>query len=199
MARLFRAWSIIDEYLNQDQVKFNWFVVGRPSPVIPYEELIENYDQDREEIWYDQMWVNEFFTEAEVEELRDYLQRSHEVDVQVEEVQLPVRTGGLSYGLLLISGQSNFYTLADEEGYKLSISVLGHYDLKKDTSSNLLSYEELQTGTKLLEKVFANLDISMPDQNKVFALLNEIYEETGLYVNEKKAKTKSRINSTMNN
>ncbi|PKM78055.1 MAG: hypothetical protein CVU90_04900 [Firmicutes bacterium HGW-Firmicutes-15] len=199
MMQLFRAWSVIDGYLGQDQVKFNWFVVGRSNPVVPYEELIENYDENRDEACYDQMLVNEFFTEAEVVELRDYLLISHEIELQVEEVLLPVRAGGLSYGLLLISGQSRFYTLADEEGYKLSISVLGHFDLEEEKSFNLLSYEDLQIGAKFLERVFTNLNISVLEQNELITLLNKIYKETGFYVQQIKKKSKSMNSITMNN
>ncbi|MEN6459865.1 MAG: hypothetical protein ABFC94_00650 [Syntrophomonas sp.] len=184
MTRLFRAWSVIDGCLGQAQVKFNWFVVGRSTPVLPYEELIENYDENQDEVCYDQMWVNEFFTEAEVEELRAYLLKSHETAVHVEEVLLPVRAGGLSYGLLLINGQSHFYTLADEQGYNLSVSVLGHYDLEEKKSSNILSNEDLQFGAKFLERVFTNLNIAGLEQNEQIALLNKIYEETGLYVQQ---------------
>ncbi len=198
MTRLFRAWSIKDGYLGQEQVKFSWFVVGRSLPVFPYEELIEYYDENRDEVCYDQMWVNEFFSAAEVEELRNYLLNSHEMEIHVEEVSLPVRAGGLSYGLLLISGQSSFYPLADEEGYNLSISVLGHYDLKKDKSINLLSNEDLQIGAEFLAKVFAQLNIAMPEQNELNMLLNKIYEE-GFWVQQNKKKSKGTNNTNLNN
>lgn len=187
MTRLFRAWSVINDYLGQDQVKFNWFVAGRSIPVLPYEELIEDYDKDQDDACYDQMLVNEFFTEAEAAELRDYLWKSNAIEVQLEEVSLPVRSGGLSYELLLISGQSRFYMLADEKGYNLSVSVLGHYDLEEEPS-HLLSDEDLQLGAEFLEKVFTDLNIAELDQNEQAALLNKIYKETGLYV--KKSKTK---------
>jgi hypothetical protein len=194
MARLYRAWSVVDGCLGQDQVKFNWFVVGRSIPVFPYEELIDNYDENQDEACYDQMWVNEFFTEAEIEDLRDYLRTSHKVELQVEEVLLPVRAGGLSYGLRLISGQSRFYTLADEEGYKLSISVLGQYDLEAEKSSHHLSDKNLQIGTEFLRQVFTNLNLSLLDDNELITLLNKIYEDTGLCVQqEKKSKTMNSI------
>jgi hypothetical protein len=128
MTRLFRAWSIVENFMDQDQVKFNWFVVGRTEPVAPYEELVENYDENDEESVYDRLLVDEFFTAPEVEELRGYLQRIHKLQIEVEEISLPVRSGGLSYELLLISGKKNFYTLADEDGYNLSVAILGHFD-----------------------------------------------------------------------
>ncbi|MEN6324985.1 MAG: hypothetical protein ABFD18_02065 [Syntrophomonas sp.] len=193
MTRLFRAWSVINEYLGQDQVKFNWFVAGRSIPILPYGELIEDYDNNQDDACYDQMLVNEFFTEAEVAELRDYLWKTHEIEVEVEEVSLPVRSGGLSYELLLISGQSRFYMLADEQGYNLSVSVLGHYDLE-EVLSNCLSDEDLQLGAEFLERVFTNLNISELNQNELIALLNKIYKDTGLCVKQYKTKSESMKN-----
>lgn len=184
MARLYRAWSVIDECMGQDQVKFSWFVVGRTIPVFPYDELIENYDENQDEVSYDQMWVNEFFTEDEAAELREYLLNSHDIALQVEEVSLPVRSGGLSYGLLLISGQSSFYTLADEQGYNLSVSVLGHYNLQAEQTSHLLSAEDQQMGSEFLERVLTHLNISEVNRSELINILNKIYAETGLCVQQ---------------
>jgi hypothetical protein len=92
--------------------------------------LVENYDENGENGGYDRLLVDEFLTAEEVEELRGYLQKVHNVDIEAEEVLLPVRSGGLSFELLLISGQKNFYTLADEDDYNLSVAILGHYDKK---------------------------------------------------------------------
>lgn len=198
MVRLFRAWSVLDEFLGQDQVIFNWFVAGRPAPILPYEELIDNFDEGQEESWYDKMLVNELLTEAEVEELREYLLDTHKVEIQVEEVMLPVQAGGLSYGLLLISGEKGFYTLAEEEEYKLSVSILGHYELDEKNLPGLLSYEELQLGISFLTKVFESLDISI-EQNEQIALLNKIYEETGLLVRKDKKKAERMSVRKLNN
>ncbi|MDD2585872.1 MAG: hypothetical protein PHT79_07235 [Syntrophomonadaceae bacterium] len=132
MVRLFKAWSIVDNFYEKDQVLLNWFVVGRQTPIAPYEELVDNYDENEDEVWCDHLLVNEFFTEPEIEGLRDYLLEFHELEVRVEEVSLPVCSGGLSYSLLLINGAKDFYPLADEKEYKLDISVLGHFDLEEE-------------------------------------------------------------------
>ena len=188
MARLFRAWSVVDNYNGQDQVMFNWFVVGRKIPVDSYEKLIDNYDEKDDEAWCDQLLVNEFFTEAEIEELKDYLLNYHQVEVQVKKVSLPIRSGGLSYGLQLINGANGFYTLADEDGYNLSVSVLGHFNVEEQDSSNLLAYEDLQKGLDFVNIVFNNLNISWSEQNDLPTLLNKIYKETGFCVQQKNKK-----------
>lgn len=198
MARLFRAWSILDKFMGQDQVIFNWFVVGRQKPVVPYDKLIENYDENEEEAWYDQLLVNEFLTLDEAGELKEYLRKNHNLEIHLEEVSLPVRSGGLSYGLLLISGQKGFYTLADEEGYKLSVSILGHFDIDENKLSGYLSYEDTQTGVRFIEELFKKLNISGFEQNDVIAALNKIYDETGWCVQMDTRKA-DRMNSRINN
>lgn len=182
MVRLFRAWSVIDEILGHNQVTFNWFVAGRPTPIIPYEELIEDFDENDEEACYDKMLVNELLTEAEVEELRAYLLSSHKLEIQVEEVSLPIRAGGLSYGLLLISGERGFYSLADEEEYKLSVSILGHFKLEEDKLSDFLSDEDIRNGTSYLKKVFQNLNIAELEEIQLIDVVKKIYTETGYCV-----------------
>jgi len=198
MVRLFRAWSLLDEFMGHDQVMFNWFVAGRPVPIVPYEELIEDFDEDQEEVGYDKMLANELLTEAEVGELREYLIKHHNVEVQVEEVLLPIQAGGLSYGLLLISGENGFYSLADEETYELRVPILGHYKVEEDPTS-LLSIEEIEIGTIFLGKIFDNLKISAIDQNQKIGLLKEIYEETGLLVKRDKKKSERMSNRRIKN
>jgi len=182
VVRLYKAWSLADSFMGQDQVRLDWFVVGRSLPVVPYAELIQDYDETQEEICYDQILVNELLTESESEELRAYLRRVHQLDLQIEEVALPVKGGGLSYGLLLISGEKSFYTLADEEGYGLSMPVLGHYDNKAIAGRASLSNKEINMGTNFLEKVFNHLNVVGVDRNELAALLQRIYSESGLHV-----------------
>jgi hypothetical protein len=171
--------------MGQDQVRLDWFVVGRAVPLVPYAELIQDYDEDMEESWCDQVLVNELFTESEGEELRAYLDRSHQLDLQLEEVTLPVKSGGLSFGLLLISGKKSFYTLADEEGYDLKQSILGHYDGKRLAASASLSEIDINRGTSFLENVFNQLNVIGVDRGQMVEALQKIYSETGLHVAKK--------------
>lgn len=190
MTRLYRAWSLLDNFMGKNQVKLNWFVIGRSKPVAPYEKLIDNYDESDEDSGYDRLSADEYFTLAEVEELRNYLFRMHEVEVYTEEVPLPLRSGGLSYELLLISGLNNFYTLADEEGYDLSVAVLGHFDIKDKLLPDSLSPTKLSNGIDFLLKVFDHFDISGIEQNDLAPILNKIHQETGYYI-ERSSKSKN--------
>lgn len=184
MIRLYKAWSVVDNFMGQDQVRLDWFVVGRTVPLAPYRELIHDYDEDVEDCCYDQILVNELFTESEGEELRAYLGSSHQLDLQLEEVTVPVKSGGLSFGLLLISGEKSFYSLADEEGYNLPLSILGHYDGKGMAISASLS--DIDTGIIFLEKVLSRLNLIEVDRSQLADVLQKVYAESGLHVTQNK-------------
>lgn len=182
MVRLFKAYSTVDEFLGQDRVTFNWFAVGRSVPLLPYEQLIQDFDETDDESWYDKMFVDELLTMEEVGELKAYLRDRHAIEVQVEEISLPVKPGRLSYGLLLINGEKGFYSLADEEDYQIRIPILGHFKSRGTESCRLLSEEEIRNGTQFLLSVFNNLGIPEMEETKVTQTLNKIYTEQGLYV-----------------
>ncbi len=182
MVRLFKAHSIVEEFLGQDRMTFNWFAVGRPAPILPYDRLIQDFDESDDESWYDKMFVDELLTMEEVVELRTYLWNHHGIQIQIEEVALPVKSGHLSYGLLLISGEKGFYSLADEDDYQLSISILGHFKPKDAESLRLLSEEDIQIGSNFLLNAFKRLGLPEFEECQIAQILNDIYSEQGLYV-----------------
>jgi len=170
------------------QVTFNWFVVGRNAPVIPYEKLIEDYDENKDEAGFDRMMVDEFLTQDEVEELSDYLLKFHNLDIYTEEIALPIKSGGISYELLLLSGCKNFYILADEDEYNLSVPILGYLNLEGENFSNSLSYKDLPIGTSFLEKVLEYLNIGGIEEKDWITVLNEIHKQTGYSVQQSETK-----------
>lgn len=184
--RLYKAWSSVDNYMNKECVIFNWFVVGREKPIGGYDELIDGYSPVDSEAWCDELMVNELFTEAEIGELRSYLKREHQIELYTEEVSLPLKSGELSYGLLLISGENNFYTLADEKNYNLSISVLGQFDAPNQKTPQLLSAEDIDKGLSFMNAFLKKLNNSNYQESELVSFLNEIYAETGYYIEKAK-------------
>jgi hypothetical protein len=180
--RLFRAWSNIDQFLEQEQVRMEWFVVGRTEPPAPWDQIIEDYDANDDNAAYDQLMANELLSEGEIEQLKIYLEGTHQLELTIEEVKLPIKSGGLSHGLLLINGVKGFYPLAEEEGYPLEVSILGHYDCEIPDTPRCLSAKELDAGIKFLECLSANFSREAPDKAKDHELLQKIYAETGLKV-----------------
>ncbi len=180
--RLFKAWSVIDKFLGQEQVRMEWFVVGRTEPPAPWDELIRDYDEEDENAAYDQIMVNELLNEIEIEQLAAYLDDKHQLELNYEEAELPIKSGGLSYGLLLISGAKGFYPLAEEKGYPLQVSILGHYDCQVPDIPRCLSNQDLDTGSRFLEYLAANGYAVLRGRSSNQDLLKKIYAETGLKV-----------------
>lgn len=179
---MFKAWSVIDRFMGQEQVRMDWFVVGRTEPPAPWDEIILDYDEEDDNAVYDRIMVMEWLSEAEVEQLAAYLEHKHQLALNIEEVKLPVKSGGLSHGLLLISGETGFYPLAEEEGYPLAVAVLGHYDGRGVETLRCLSMQELNAGRKLLQYLSDHCSDNIVDRLQDEELLKKIYAETGLKV-----------------
>lgn len=180
--RLFKAWSIIDKFMEQEQVRMDWFVVGRTDPPAPWDEIIVDYDEEDANADYDRIMVTELLHEKEVEQLAAFLDRKHQLKLNVEEVVLPMRSGGLSHGLLLISGAKGFYPLAEEEDYPLAVSVLGHYACQEVDTGKCLSATDLDAGRSFLYHLFDHLPEDIHDRSKDEELLEKIFADTGLRV-----------------
>lgn len=71
--KLFRAYSIEENFQNDGRYKMHWFCQGREEPIGPYKQLIQGYE--RNNINQEQA-VDECFTEIEIRMLRDYLKQS---------------------------------------------------------------------------------------------------------------------------
>lgn len=161
----------------------DWFVVGRTEPPAPWDALIMDYDEEDDNAVYDQIMASELLNEVEVEQLTAYLGGKHQLAINVEEVELPMRSGGLSYGLRLISGAKGFYPLAEEPEYTMNVSILGHYDCEMQDMSKCLSPIDLDAGCKFLEFLTSNwTEMEKEESSARQELLQRIYAETGLRV-----------------
>jgi len=160
----------------------DWFVVGRTEPPAPWDAIIEDYDENDDNAAYDQIMANELLNRDEVEKLTVYLEDKHQLEINIEEVELPIKSGGLSHGLLLISGAKGFYPLAEEEDYPLEVSILGHYDCAIPDSPPCLSAKDLDAGMEWLDYLAANWSEGGRDRSKDRELLQKLYTKTGLRV-----------------
>ena len=125
---LFSAHSIADEYCGYNDVKFNWFNTDRTTPVAPYESLIEGYEPTNG-LSYAEGCVNELFTKHEVELLRVFLKRSHNSELHVKAVDLPISSRVAGYSAMAVGGGTDFYMLDQTPGYDLPFRVHGYFDL----------------------------------------------------------------------
>jgi hypothetical protein len=201
MIKLYTARTNVDHYRGCDNVSFNWFRLNRELPVAPFEEVIQYYrglaDSAR---LYLEGYIQGLFTEAEVEELREYLVRLNGSSLEVHEEQFPIATNTMSYGSVSGRNLADFYMLDKEPGYNLSFSVWGYYDLRECLNSVQISESHLASGSKFIELLLARLDIAERDGTLQIvlkdtpaeppavwhqvqeALARDIYEVDGLYV-----------------
>jgi len=221
MIKLYQAHSTVDNYAGRDRVTFSWFVNKRERPAAPYEELIAGYQElsDDPPKGYAEAFIDELLTEAEVEELRDYLAKRHKTELQIEEVALPLQEAVAGYGALGVGGGTDYYMLSEEDGYSLSVPIYGFYDLRLCPSSTSFSPEMAEAGQELLARALDGLvsfvkaggqwpamhsePLGLPGLQE---LLRDIYDETGLYVQrglakaerlEKKERELRRIEKTL--
>lgn len=127
--KLFSGRSLI-RFNKQYKVQCYWFCVDRDQPVVPYQELIIDYDPNKEGIDIAESAVNESFTEQEIISLQNYLE-TIEVGLEVTKADyLPVASdiNGLQH--FLLGGGTGIIYLSEYEGYSLLFKVWGIYDYK---------------------------------------------------------------------
>jgi hypothetical protein len=140
--KLFSAYSIIDDFCGHGRVKVHWFYCDRIRPIIPYELLIQNYQPGDA---YTENCINEFFTEYEIDLLREYLWEFHGDKLYPCKVSLPIFEKSAPFSAIGTSstinfdpktGEAHFETTADyyelfhEEEYTLPFRVEGYFDLE---------------------------------------------------------------------
>lgn len=204
MEKLYRAWSTVDKYHNYEGVCFNWHVQDRPAPVAPYGELIADYDnlQGELERAFAEDYVNELFTETEIEELRAYLAERYSMDLSIAEEEIPHKGGFMPHSGMPLGGGQDVLELSMEDGYALSFCVGGYYDLRRHQLSIDLAEERARDGERFIEMALdllgaaarvedGRLTLALKAgprdaQEGAFASIEEllaaIYDRAGLYV-----------------
>jgi hypothetical protein len=127
-AKLYRAYSIVEEYDGYKNVRFDWFMKQREEPVVRYQEVLSDYmDLSGQDLKRARLYVDEFFTAGEVEQLRTYLREQHGEELVIKTVKLPQRFRWLDTDGWLVThtpfgptwggGQDAFYPIPNELGY----------------------------------------------------------------------------------
>jgi len=138
--KLFRAFSLIESSRllsgqNPDNfVKVDWVCYLRDDPLLPFERLIEDY-QNLTETGKAKLWIerraNYLLSESEVDELNKYLEKQYSFSIEVEQVSLPVLTENLvEFKEQDITGT---IILRDrDEPFPLSINIIGMVSSYRD-------------------------------------------------------------------
>lgn len=139
--KLYRAFSLINSSrLLSGQnpetfVKVAWVCYLRDEPLIPYHDLIDNY-QDLPQSDKERLWVlrraNYFLSQEEVDELKLYLEKLYSFSIEVEELEPPLKLEQIpQFNEQDITGT---IILRDrDEPFALSVGIIGmisgHRDL----------------------------------------------------------------------
>ena len=148
--KLFRAFSLIESSRllsgqNPDNfVKVDWVCYLRDDPLLPFERLIEDY-QNLTETGKAKLWIerraNYLLSESEVNELNKYLGKQYSFSIEVEQVSLPVLTENLvEFKEQDITGT---IILRDrDEPFPLSVNIIGMVSSYRDLI-NVRTVDEL--------------------------------------------------------
>ena len=148
--KLFRAFSLIESSRllsgqNSDNfVKVDWVCYLRDDPLLPFEKLIEDY-QNLTETGKAILWIerraNYLLSESEVNELDKYLEKQYSFSIEVEQVSLPV----LAENLVEFKEQDITGTIIlrdRDEPFPLSVNIIGMVSSYRDLI-NVRTVDEL--------------------------------------------------------
>ena len=148
--KLFRAFSLIDSSRllsgqNPDNfVKVDWVCYLRDEPLLSFESLIEDYhnlpETSKAKLWIERR-ANYLLSQAEVDELKKYLEKQYSFSIEVEQVSLPVSSENLvEFNEQDITGT---IILRDrDEPFPLRINIIGMVSSYRDLV-NVRTVDEL--------------------------------------------------------
>jgi len=149
MTNLYRAHSIIRDFQYADCVFYDvsvvWCVTERETPVIPYENGINNYNQ-KGDTTYEETALNEHFTYREALALCTFLFEEKKIECRVEEAELPickycVRCYHLNKGY----DAEGCIDLHERPGYDLPIKVTGYFTVTGSWAEQMTSETQLKS------------------------------------------------------
>ena len=125
-------------------VKVDWVCYLRDEPLLPFESLIEDYhnlpETSKAKLWVERR-ANYLLSQAEVDELKKYLEKQYSFSIEVEQVSLPVSSENLvEFNEQDITGT---IILRDrDEPFPLSINIIGMVSSYRDLV-NVRTVDEL--------------------------------------------------------
>jgi len=133
--KLFRAYTVRENYKDRDSVIVDWYCEKRAEPVAPYETLIANYDElDDDEKRRARTLVNRFLTGPEVRELAAFMMAQSGFSVHSREAPLPFADGRKIPDIAAPAApgaEGDTLRLSQSAGYDLSVPISGFCDLSE--------------------------------------------------------------------
>jgi hypothetical protein len=135
LPKLYHVHSTVNNFRYQgilyDNLKINWFVVGRDKPPVPFDRAIINYAELNPEVRINpESYIMERFTLIEADLLKGYLASAQKIDAVVDELTLPVSDTLKGYRSGLTAPGTDFIPLFKKQNYNLSFKVEGIFNIK---------------------------------------------------------------------
>jgi len=135
LPKLYHVYSSVSNFRYQgilyDNLKINWFVVGRKKPQISFDRAIANYSDLSPALRvHPEKYILERFTRMEADLLHGYLASAQKLDAVIEALELPVSENERAYRGGPPPPGTDFIQLFKKNSYDLAFNVDGIFNIK---------------------------------------------------------------------
>lgn len=195
---LFHASSVITR-LEKEGVLLSggvmhWFNTSPRTPKRPYDKYIEQYNTiDLAQRTYCEEFIDELFTQEELERLAQYLKRIQSDTFLLKEgdlgplfihkASLPCDSFKTGYRHMPPGGLTDRYPLVENPGYSLDFNVEGYFDLTQEGHRDRM-VDSIKYVRRVLQILGLDAGIKL---SQIEAAVTDVYERDRLYVTAESA------------
>jgi len=163
--RLFKIVSVVNGFRYKenlyDNVKINWYIVNRKSPVIAYDKVVVLYSRmsgvERVNI---AQYIDEKFTLKEGRMLEKYIENTPDIKTVFEEIRIPIVENVRSFANMIGVMNTSRIELYKKKNYNLPFKVEGIFNIKDAEES--VSWDSKDT--VISENIRKELDEYLKDR-----------------------------------
>jgi hypothetical protein len=193
ITKLYSAYSVVNDFHDRDNVNFVWFVRSRQTPLPDTAALVKRFDDIKaasQRRLLDRR-VQSLFSESEVKALQRYLAKTHDAELFVRKIDLPLKDKDLPALFPMekesIVADTGLYLLAQEKSYALPFEVWAFYDLRQCpfTAEAQARQKARLAGVRFMRAALRrmNLDQGISDQ-QIDAAVAPLFESHGFNVTQ---------------
>jgi len=135
IVRLFQIMSIVNNFQfkgqQYDNVKINWYVVNRKTPVIAYDKVAVHYSRmSGNERLNIAQYIDEKFTLREGRLLEKYIENTSDIKTVFEEIRIPIVENVRSFSNMIGVMNTSKISLYKKNKYNLPFKVEGIFNIK---------------------------------------------------------------------
>lgn len=190
---LFHASSVIDRFEREGVLLsggvMHWFNVSPRAQQRPYSMLIDQYeDIDRAQRTYCEEFVDELFSQDELDKLAKYLKdiqsdtfRLKDGDLGplfIHKASLPCDRGQTGYRHMPPGGLTDRFVLSDKPAYPLDFKVEGYFDLTEEGYRDRM-HDSIKYVRRVLQILGLDAGIKL---SQIESAVTDVYERDRLYV-----------------